>query len=213
MSLVIAGFRLYPSGFEITNSTSIFCIACAKLLATACGKAFTCGAQLRTTLGFFFVAFSEMVIASVKPCKGCPVALSILTIGTEANFINDFKTCSDSSFSLSVSVGKALTAIISQYCETTAAASFICSAVVPFIMVPSSNSIPQASPETFITIGSIPKFKAAFWVLKRVLRLELKNKSPNVLFFPNSLFFKGFTFKSFASAIQELIFSMSFMEV
>ena len=152
-------------------------------------------------------------MASVSPCNGCPVALSIFIIGTEAYFLNEFKTCSLSSLTLSVNDGKALTAIISQYCETTAAASLICSAVLQFIIVPSPNSIPQASPDTFITIGFMPKFKAAFCVLKRVRKLELKNNNPKVLFFPNSIFLSGFAFNCFASSIHTLMLSISFMEV
>ena len=59
----------------------------------------------------------------------------------------------------------------------------------------------------------MPKFNAAFCVLKRVRKLELKNNKPNVLCWPNSLFLRGFSFIFLASSIQELMFSMSFMDV
>ena len=39
VSFVISGFKSYPLGFAITKSTFIFCIACIKLFATACGNA------------------------------------------------------------------------------------------------------------------------------------------------------------------------------
>mgnify|MGYP000229818655 CR=1 FL=1 len=56
----------------------------------------------------------------------------------------------------------------------------------------------------------MPRFFAAFSVLKRVRKLELKNSNPNVLFFPNSIFASGFALISFASLIQVAILSMSF---
>ena len=209
---MILSFNSYPFGCVIVKSTSRFCIISTNEFATACGNALGCGAQDNTTFGFAFSVSSVIVMASAKACNGCAVALSIFTTGTVAYFWKLLRTYSDSSFALSCNDGNALTAIISAYCEITCAASLMCSDLSMFIIVPSSNSNFHVS-FTFKIMTCIPKFFAAFSVLRRVLKLELKNSMTNVLCFPNSENSYGFIFSKMASCIVSERFNRSFILV
>src|SRR5690606_9893153 len=88
-------------------------------------------------------------------------------------------------------------------------ASLICSAVLVFMILPSSNSSAHPSEFKFMVIVFMPKFSAAFWVLKRVLKLELKNNKPIVLCFPKFSKEKGSCFIEIASSIRLFISGIS----
>src|SRR5690606_14092448 len=51
----------------------------------------------------------------------------------------------------------------------------------------------------FMTMTFIPRFIAAFWVLRRVRRLGFRNTKPNVLYFPKASCACGLAFKASAS--------------
>src|SRR5690606_3333623 len=92
LSLVNSSASSYPSGCVMQKSLmpsfSARFIHPANEFGTACGSAFTCGAQVNTTFGFLTVLCSSMDDKSAKLCNGCLVALSRLISGTLQNSIN-----------------------------------------------------------------------------------------------------------------------------
>ena len=76
----------------------------------------------------------------------------------------------------------------------TGIASRMCSLLSPSITTPRPVSSFQAPWFTSRTMGFIPRFRAAFWVLRRVRRLLLKNTRRTVLLWPSAWSAKGFAF-------------------
>ena len=76
--------------------------------------------------------------------------------------------------------------MISQQQPITGIASNRCSGLSPSMTTPCSVSSFQAPWLMSRTMTFMPKLRAAFWVLSRVLRLELKNIMSRVLFRPSS---------------------------
>src|SRR5690606_21538909 len=94
----------------------------------------------------------------------------------------------------------------------TAAASRICSTVVPSMATPSRVSSAQPSCPMFITITCIPRFMPAFCVLSRVRRLGLRKIRPRVLCCPSFSNWNGFAFILRASSRMARRSTTSFTE-
>ena len=92
-------------------------------------------------------------------------------------------------------------------------ASSKCSGLSPSMMTPRSVSSFQAPWLMSRTITFIPKLIAAFCVLRRVRRLELKKIIINVLFRPNSTYLKRSFLISNASARADFKSPMSCTQV